>query len=150
MYQPYLKEVGLPIAYFGIVFAVIAVIGGLGSKYVHKIEKKIGEKYLLIIISLAPATLFLLMAFVNSPWAALLPVLVAVFLGFKDPVISNYVNKHVESHHRATVLSFGLCLFSFGSVIIFPFLGYLSDTIGPVISFSVIALLLALVSFLRP
>lgn len=144
LYQPYFLKIGIPITAFGFIFAIVGLVEGLGSKLSHKIEKIIGEKKSLIIISILPAFFFLMLALSISKLMIIFPILIVMIIGFKNTVISYYINQHVSSHHRATIMSFSICLFSIFSVIIFPITGKITDLYSINMSFLFISILFLL------
>ena len=61
LYQPYMKETGLDIVYFGIAFASFNVVAAIGSKYAHLFEKLLGMKRVLIALPIFISTAYFLM-----------------------------------------------------------------------------------------
>ena len=57
----------------------------------------------------------------------LFPLISAFVGGVYDPAISDYMNKHIASHHRATVLSLQSLAMRLLSTIIAPFFGWMVD-----------------------
>jgi len=51
-----------------------------------------------------------------------------VLLWVRDPLFSQYLNEHIESHNRATVLSSLSMVDSFFDIIIFLGAGYIANT----------------------
>jgi MFS family permease len=104
-YQPYFKLTGLDVALFGFAFAGFNVISALGSRYADTLEKKLGMKNsLMLLMLLVASSLFLMSEFV------LILGLGFIFLqqfarGFSKPVISDYINKVIDSDNRSTILS---------------------------------------------
>jgi len=106
-YQPYLKEVGIPLVYFGFVHAgmtamQIAVMNNFG-----RLERAFGSRtgYLVWSAIIAGAA-FILLGIV--PKAVVTVPLLLVITGFgmsRRVLFENYMNKHIESSVRATVIS---------------------------------------------
>jgi MFS family permease len=103
-YFMYYESLGLSIALYGLIFAIFQISSGLGSKYAHKLEEKLGRKKSLRLISLIPI-IFVLLGFYRSYLMILLIFLNAFVWGVSGPLFSDYVNKRVESDIRATLLS---------------------------------------------
>ncbi len=107
MYQPLLKEINVPIAYFGFVHAAIS-----GSQIIFMnsfgwLEKSIGgkRKYLLL-SAIIPGLAFILIGL----FSYLVPVIIMLVLisGFglsRKVLFQSYMNKYIESGNRATVVS---------------------------------------------
>jgi len=125
--QKYWEFIGIPIYYFGIIFAVCGLASGLSSKYAIEIEKFLGPKLSLIIIPTLPATVMLIYSFTESLWVLPLFVVVPAMWGFSNPVFNDFVNKLTTSNRRATVLSI-MNFFRRGIYVVFaPFIGWITD-----------------------
>ncbi|MFH1505616.1 MAG: MFS transporter [archaeon] len=128
-FQPYMQLAGIDIKFFGVIYLVWLLICTFGSFYAHKIESKLGEFWSLMIIPL-----FLgIHLIINGSFVFFLGITV-IFMGeftygFLRPIICDYINKHVESYHRATVLSFQGFFRSIVLIILAPVFGYLADAL---------------------
>jgi MFS family permease len=125
--QPYLVDLGLDLSYIGIVYFVWLIIGALSAIITHKIENSIGEFYSLLIV-----TIFLGIQLIFISQFVIYFSIIVIFLGeftwgFTKPLIKDYINKHVASSHRATILSLDGFIKSLLLVIIAPFFGYIAD-----------------------
>tara|TARA_B100002003_G_scaffold230516_1_gene240744 strand:- start:119 stop:649 length:531 start_codon:yes stop_codon:yes gene_type:complete len=125
--QPYLVDLGLDLSYIGIVYFVWLIIGALSAIITHKIENSIGEFYSLLIV---PIFLGIQLIFISQ--FVIYFSIIVIFLGeftwgFTKPLIKDYINKHVASSHRATILSLDGFIKSLLLVIIAPFFGYIAD-----------------------
>lgn len=127
LYQPYFQISGLDIAYFGIVFASFQVVSAFSSKYAHKIENKLWEKYSLIMLIFLVAWSYLLMSNFVFLFSFSFCFIQQFVRGFKKIVITDYINKLTKSSMRATILSieslFGKLLYA----IIIPIFGWIAD-----------------------
>jgi len=130
LFQPYMEGIGIDVSYFGIIYLVWLLFCALVARYAHKIESKIGVFYSLLIISIF-ASLPLIFAGISPSIYIILILFFSEFaFGFAKPVIYEYINKHVESHNRATILSLNGFFQSMLLVIFSPIIGYLTDTIS--------------------
>lgn len=126
-YQPYMKEIGLPLVYFGIIWASFNLFAILGSKSAHKLESFLGEKkslwliiFLIVFTIISSSQIFLLFG--------ILFILLQQFnRGFVSPVLEEYTHKHLESHNRATLMSIQSMIASLFFVILAPFYGWIAD-----------------------
>jgi len=100
----YYDSLGLNIALYGIIFAVFQISSGYGSKKAYKLENSIGRRNSLIMI-LIISIIFVALSYFNSYLMIPFILLNAFIWGFSGPLIYDYVNKNVESHIRATLLS---------------------------------------------
>ena len=104
-YQPYFELSGLKVAYFGIVFACFQLIAGFSGKYAHVIEKKLGEKYSLVMLLVLMVVSFVLMSNFVMLFSFSFVFLQQFVRGFQQTVFSDYFNKLTDSSMRATVMS---------------------------------------------
>jgi MFS family permease len=105
LYQPYFELCGIPLFYFGLIFALFNVFAATSGKAAFAVERLLGKRLALISLPvLLGASLFAMAAFVTP--AGFLFVLFAQFVrGFSHPVLCDYINRHTWSDKRATVMS---------------------------------------------
>lgn len=128
LFQPRLKELGVGVAAYGFVTAAMTLsqIAVLSSP--ERVERFFGgtRRYLLW-SAVIPGLAFLALPFATNPWAACaLFVLIAAFGLSRSVVISNYMNKHIDSAKRATVLSTVGMARQLTGVIVLPAVGLLT------------------------
>ncbi len=139
LYQPYFKLSGLDIAYFGIVFASFQVIAALSSRYAHKIEEKLGQKYsLVMLIFLVSGSYFLMSNFIFL-FSFSFSFLQQFARGFKKVIVSDYVNKLTTSDIRSTVLSAESFVARLLYAIIIPIVGWIADIYSLIQAIAVLA-----------
>jgi len=127
-FQPYFQRSQVPMAWFGIALAVASAISLATTLFAQKIEHWFGVEKGMLIVTLAPAFLWILTGIIFSPViAVVLFVLYEGFSNFRDPIFTDYQNRHIESYNRATVLSTISLLGSFFYIIMRPVFGYLID-----------------------
>jgi MFS family permease len=127
LYQPYFKEVNIPIIYYGVLFATFQVVAALASKYAHKIEDKVGIKKILVVIAFASPISIILMGLNMHMWGVLFIYAQQVTRSFKMVVVSRILHDSVESHFRATLESISSFLAKIGFAAILPLIGYYLD-----------------------
>ncbi|MFH1642505.1 MAG: MFS transporter [Nanoarchaeota archaeon] len=127
LYQPYLKSISLPLAYFGIAYFFINLMSAIGSKNAHKIDDKLGETKVLFIVATVFALCYIGMFFSLKMIGAIFPIIIAYFLGVFDVSIADYFHKNIQSYNRATVASLSNFAGQLSSSIIAPFFGLLTD-----------------------
>lgn len=127
LYQPYFKLSGLDIAYFGIVFASFQVVAAFSSKYAHKLEEKLGQKYsLAMLIFLVAGSYFLMSNFVFL-FSFSFCFIQQFVRGFKNAVVTDYINQLSESSMRATILSAESFVGRLIYAVIIPLFGWIAD-----------------------
>jgi len=126
--QPYMINLKLEIAYFGVIYAMIFVVGSLGGLFVHHIERKLKEKNFLFIITIVAILLLFGLSFTSELLLGISILLLLCFIGGAvEPIVMHYINHHTPSNMRATILSFeGNSSDIFFSAIS-PFFGWLAD-----------------------
>lgn len=139
-YFMYYESLSLSIPLYGIIFAVFQISSGFGSKYAHIVEERIGRRKSLEIILSIPI-LFMLLSLHYSYFMILFIFLNACIWGFSGPLFSDYVNKKVESHIRATLLS----IMNMSGRVFFIFLSPLFGKIVDVYSLSSAYLFLGII-----
>ncbi len=103
-YYMYYRELGIGVAWYGLLHAGISLASGAASLYAYKIEKKIGLKY--AVLALMPFALFsVLLGLVSSPGMIIFIFINGFILGLSVPVLFDAINKQVPSKIRATVIS---------------------------------------------
>jgi MFS family permease len=105
LYQPYFELTGVPLFYFGLIFGMLNLVAAASSKWAHNIEKLLRKRFSIIVLPLFQGISPLLMAFILTPVSFLLILPGQFVRGFGGPVIRDYINRHVWSDKRATVLS---------------------------------------------
>lgn len=126
--QPYLRIVGVPLAWFGVAWAALQFSIGLFAINAYKIETFLGRKTSLISLILLASAGYLLLSQFQTKWA--LPFLFIFYLvrGINSPVLNDYINKCVNSEVRATVMSVKSLVGRLMFTILGPVVGWVNDT----------------------
>lgn len=126
--QIMLQEAGVPHTNFGYFYAVFTLTAALASQKAHSLDNLLGEKrtiYLLMALTLI--SLFGIKLFILFP-LALIPIMaMQLQAGTFIPIMSNYLNRHIDSHHRATLNSIKSFVGGLLMAICSPIVGLLSD-----------------------
>ncbi|MFH1638369.1 MAG: MFS transporter [Candidatus Woesearchaeota archaeon] len=125
--QPYLKEAGLEIKWFGLAFLFFNLVAAAASFTAHRCEKYLGRRRALISFGIMAVVPFFVLGKYIALWGILLLGVYQVIRGMSSPLFSNYILRYTYSDKRATVLS----LKSLGSRVVlavfYPFFGVLVD-----------------------
>ncbi|MEA3343988.1 MAG: MFS transporter [archaeon] len=127
LYQPFLIRAGISVIYFGPIFAAINLLVALGAFSSHRIENIIGEKASLVMIPALTTIALVLLSTGHLPLGFMAIILGQFAWGYSDPVINDYINRHIASRNRATILSINSLSISMAGAIVLPFIGYLVD-----------------------
>lgn len=127
LYQPYFKLTGLDIFYFGFAFAAFGAVAALSSKYAHRIEEKLGQRYSLIMLIVLIGVSYLLMGNFIYLFSFSFAFMQQFVRGFSDPVITDYINKLASSDVRATLISAQNLVGRLFYAAIIPVIGWIAD-----------------------
>ena len=131
--QTYWKGNGWDEFQIGMVLAGSGLLSAIAGLTGHRIEKKIGEKGVLLI---APLLLIItLWGIALTHYAPFFFIITGLIDGLLYVAIQDYINKMIPSERRATVLSFQSMTFSFYMIIFFPAVGFFGDRYGLEYSF---------------
>jgi MFS family permease len=125
--QPYLQFVGLPLLYFGWMWAALNISVGLFSLWAHKYEEGLGRKASLVSLIFLAFIAYLLVGFSQSFFAIAYLFIFYFVRGISVPVLTDYVNQIITSDLRATVLSVKNLVSRALFAVLGPFLGWISD-----------------------
>ena len=127
LYQPYFKLSGLDIAYFGFVFAGFQIVAALSSRYAYEVEHVLGQRYALsMLIFMIAASYFLMSNFVFL-FSFSFCFLQQFVRGFRNTVITDYINGLAASEMRATILSTETFVGRLSYAAIIPLIGWIAD-----------------------
>lgn len=146
LWQPYLKFINLPVAYFGFFYAGVSLLSGLASRQAHTIEKRIGMRASLLLMPIMLVVAFLLEARYVFVFSFLFITLQAIAGGYFGPVLDDYVNTRVPSHIRATVLSVQNMFSRLAFAIVSPIIGYFIDLYSLTTAFYLMGAALAVIA----
>lgn len=142
--QNYWKGMGVSESTIGIMLALHSLFAALGGFTAHKIEKRLGEKKIILSSVIVLAIMYW---FLYIPSATFL---VVIAIGFIDSliyvVLNTYINHLIPSEQRATLLSFSSMLFSMMMIILFPLVGLMGDQFGLPNTFLALAVVLTTIA----
>ncbi len=120
-YNPYFELVELDLRYYGIVFFFFNIIAWFFSCYAYILEKKINERSSIVSMILLIGAPILLMGTFVSKIMISMTFLQNIVRGFVKPFLGGFLNHHIDSKNRATVISIksavaGLACFFFLSL----------------------------------
>ena len=104
-YNPYFEKVAIPLEYYGVIFFLLNAVAWLSSHYAYKIEHLLGERKCIIMMVVCLGIPIVLMGLFPSQPFAYLVLIQNLVRGFMRPFVGDYMNRHIASSMRATVLS---------------------------------------------
>jgi MFS family permease len=123
--QNYLKGNGYSEVIIGIVYAASSLAAALGATQTHRIEDKIKEQGMLLIIPII--TVGCLWGIALSKYHYIFFIFLMITESFIYVSTNDYINKMIPSENRATILSFASMVFSFFMITLFPLIGVIGD-----------------------
>ncbi len=107
LYQPFMKSLGFSIIYFGLAHALLLASEILVSSNFETMEKILGEGKAYLKNSALLVVVVFILAAVFHHWISLvLLITIGGGIGYtRATYISSIANKHINSRHRATILS---------------------------------------------
>jgi MFS family permease len=144
LYQPYLVQVGFTVAQFAYILPLMFVTEALGGTWSEKITSRLGERISFWTNFLLLGASLIIMGFLASRFVVPLLLVYGFLQGLMRPLVSTYANRHIETAHRATIISVQVMMSTIvASALLFVF-GFLTDRIGVIALTGVIgALVLA-------
>jgi MFS family permease len=128
LFQPYLQQANVPAALFGVAVFCASVASIAAKMSSYKMQEWFGVEKGTLIATIAPGVAWLLMALIFDPVLSFAMYILCDAIGnLRDPIFSDYTNRHIESHNRATVISTIYVIESFYAMIARPFMGWLAD-----------------------
>jgi MFS family permease len=125
-YQPYMEGVNIPVKYFGALFFIFNITAAFISRRSSYIMEKTKPKTLTFMAFLMIIS-FLILGTVRV-WGGVFAILLQqVARGIYRPVTTKYLNKHIPSDKRATILSFHSLCTNLAVAAAFPLMGVLKD-----------------------
>jgi MFS family permease len=128
--QPFLKEAGIPVSLFGILWTLLNISVGIFSMFSYRIERLIGLRSNVLLICFSISAGFVLTGLsINQ---AGIVVLFAVYIvrGIATPVFKDYINQFTASEVRATIMSVRNFVIRIIFAVIGPILGICTDLYG--------------------
>lgn len=128
MSSAYLSAVMIPVTLIGVVAFLQAMTSAVSSKRAHNIEERLGEKKTIYFIGGLSILAALLMGLMVPGFGMLFYLIIPFVSGGFHVLTNHYVNEHIETSHRATMLSIKSMFSNLGVFIMFPLVGKMTET----------------------
>jgi len=127
-YQSLAGVVGIDIKYNGFIGAGSNLFSMLLLLNISRIEKLFGMKNTLFYSAILPGLFFIGLFFFRNIYFVLFAIFIIIGLKImRSPVLADFMNRHIESRNRATVLSGVSMLEKIIIMILYPIVGLLAD-----------------------
>lgn len=105
-WQLYIKEVNIPVVYFGIISGASLFIVSISGVFAYKIKEKFSYKAIYSFLLMIFSGALLISSYMTSKIGLVFIFLMYAATGLIDPLISGYLHHRTDSETRATVESF--------------------------------------------
>ena len=140
--QIYLKEIGIPIAFFGIIFAIKSIIEGIGASSADKIKNKFSYRSILTFSLLFTIIVIFGLSYLDNYIGVFVFLISFFIMGMFRLIQRGYIHKKIESHNRATVDSVSSFIIAIIAIIFEPIAGKIADIYSIQTSFFVLGCVL--------
>jgi len=103
-FQPYMQSVGIKTRYFGLIFFFFNIVAGYASKHTQEFINLTKPRSMMALCLLLVVS-FIMLGFIKLPIGIIFLFLQQFARGYRMPVFQKYINKHIPSDKRATILS---------------------------------------------
>ncbi|MGV3524899.1 MAG: MFS transporter [Candidatus Sericytochromatia bacterium] len=129
--QPKLwTEEGVPLAVFGLLWALSNLVVGLTGQQAARLEKRWGSAHLLVCLALLPIVGYVLVALSHGWRLVVFALVFPVSRGLTQIILKDAINWRTPGAMRATVLSLNSLFFRLGFALLGPLTGWMSDVWG--------------------
>ena len=128
--QPYMRQTGVPVAWFGPVWAVANLTVALGALTSHRMHNRLGDRGMVLLFFCLIALGYLGLGLVGGTGGFLFYYLLTSMRGLRGPMFLNHTQTESPSANRAAVLSLQSVSFRLLFVCTGPLVGRLADTAG--------------------
>ncbi len=127
-YPPYFVQAHVSGYLFGITLALGSLAGVFTSKYAYLFEKTFGVGRGIFLAVVLPGILYFFMALISHSILSIIIVVLAYSsMHIQRPIFLDYLNRHIESKNRATVLSLISVLSGAYVAILGLLIGFIAD-----------------------
>lgn len=143
--QPYMQDGGVPVAWFGPIWAVANLSVALSALASHRSHLKLGDRHMVLLFLLLIIAGYLGLGLVGGLWGFLFYYLLTSMRGLRGPMFLNHVQQEIPSANRAGILSLQSLAFRLSFVCTGPVVGMLADRVGVQRTFLLLCFVFAVV-----
>lgn len=128
--QPYMQDGGVPLAWFGPIWAVANLSVALFALASYRSHLKLGDRRMVVLFILLIIAGYLGLGLVGGLWGFLFYYLLTCMRGLRGPMMLNHAQQEIPSANRAGILSLQSLVFRLSFVCTGPLVGMLADKVG--------------------
>lgn len=126
--QPYMKDTGVELQYFGLIYSAFLFLVAFLARYAANLEEKFGAVKIINIITIISFVPILVLALgLSNIWGVGLFFFVLMAENIRSPISNSLFHDHVSSENRATMGSILELFKSSVRLIVLPIVGYVAD-----------------------
>jgi MFS family permease len=128
--QPYMRQAGVPLAWFGPVWAAANLTVAFGAMASHRMQYRLGNRKMVILFILLIGAGYFGLGVVGGVWGFLFYYLLTFMRGLRGPMLLDHLQTESPSANRAAILSLQSVAFRLCFACTAPFVGKMADTLG--------------------
>jgi len=128
--QPYMQDGGVPLAWFGPIWAGANLSVALFALISNRCHLRLGDRSMLTTFLLLVLAGYLGLGLVGGLWGFLFYYLLTSMRGLRGPMLLNHTQQQIPSSNRAGILSLQSLCFRICFVATGPLIGMLADQVG--------------------
>ncbi|MEK6847134.1 MAG: MFS transporter [Nanoarchaeota archaeon] len=131
LYQPHFQTNSIPLIWVGLAISIGTAINIIITKYSYLLEKYLTLEKILMVINMTLGLTYIVMALLLHPaFIVGAFILMNGLFNVQNPIVSDYINSHVKSSIRTTVLSGISFIRRFFQIFVTLALGFAVGAIG--------------------
>ena len=143
--QPYMQDGGVPLMWFGPIWAVANLSVALFALASYRSHLKLGDGRMVALFILLIVAGYLGLGLSGGLWGFLFYYLLTSMRGLRGPMLLNHAQREIPSANRAGILSLQSLVFRLSFVCTGPLVGKLADNVGVQQTFLLLCFAFALV-----
>nr|WP_321369066.1 MFS transporter [uncultured Desulfuromusa sp.] len=128
--QPYMQDSGVPVTWFGPIWAIANLSVALFALASHRFHLKLGDGRMVILFSLLIVAGYLGLGLNGGLWGFVFYYLLTSMRGLRGPMLLNHAQQEIPSANRAGILSLQSLCFRFAFICTGPLIGRIADNLG--------------------
>ncbi|WP_072905360.1 MFS transporter [Malonomonas rubra] len=128
--QPYMQDGGVPIGWFGPIWAGANLSVALFALVSHRFHLKLGDTKMVLLFTALVIGGYLGLGATGGVWGFLFYYLLTCMRGLRGPMLLNHAQQEIPSANRAGILSLQSLCFRLAFVCTGPLIGMLADQVG--------------------